>query len=316
MKALAALSLPFALLAGCRDPQPDQAGVDLDAATTDVDVAPARPAAELRVATFNVHRYFDTACDSGRCAAGDFEAAPSPEEFARTTATLAYAIDRLDVDAVLLQEVETEAALFALRDRLGPAWRTALLGETGAPGSMDVAVLSRDPLVDARRHRDAPITRPDGTSTVFSREFLEVELDHAGRRAVLFVAHFRSMVDDDPGRRAAEGQAARAIVAARAAESPDALVVMGGDLNDAPGSAALNALTEGGELARVAAALPPGADGTWRGASGAIAFDHLLLASSTGRVIPGSVSVRWDAPPARGYGGSDHAALVAGFAWR
>lgn len=302
-------------LAHCRGPRPDEPAVTFDAAVSDTVSSPtARPQDRVRIATFNAHRYFDTVCDTGQCAPGDYEEQPTPEEFARKTAILAFAIARLDADTVLLQEVEDDTALFALRDALGPDWRTAVMGETNSPGSVDVAVLSRDTVVDVRRHRSVALSRPDGTPTLFAREFLETELDHAGHRVIVFCAHFRSMVGDDPGRREAEARAARQIVTARAELSPSALVVMGGDLNDTPGSVTLDALLSGGELFRVASVLPEGEDKTWGRGPSAVAFDHLLVAvRASGELIPNTVSVRWDAPPARGYGGSDHAALVAGF---
>lgn len=290
-------------------------------ARVETDAGPAvfvRDPGRVRVATFNVHRYFDTVCDSHRCSADDFEAVLSPSEFVEKTDALARAIEALDVDAVLLEEVEDVVCLNALRDRLGGAFPVAVLGETGSPGSVDVGVLARDPVLEVRTHRAQAIVRPDGSRTLFSREFLEVHVDHDGRRVVLFAAHFRSMVDDDPGRREAEGGAAHDIVERTAQEFPEALVVMGGDLNDVPGSATLNALTNDGALERVAAELPAGADATYRYFGRYSALDHLLRATSGGgRYLPGTVSVRRDPQgtnPLGGYGGSDHATLRAEFA--
>lgn len=304
----------FALL-GCREPRPAELPFDAEVrddvvATTDASDAPAAPP-RVRVMTFNMHRYFDTTCDSGRCGAGDFEVVPTASAFAAQTAALAFGITRAEADVVCGQEVETEVSLRALQDRLGGAYPTAVLGEIGTPGSVDVAVLSRYPMIEVRRHRARQITRPDGSSTIFSREFLEVHLSRGGRRVVAFCAHFRSMVNDDPGRRIAEGTSAAQIIAATVAEFPDALVVMGGDLNDVPGSPTLMALEDSG-LDRVARRLPMGGDATWTGFSGTFAFDHILHASrGGGRLIEGSVAVLRDGDGA--YGGSDHAALRADF---
>lgn len=307
------------LLLGCRAPRPGELPRDAETladaeSLSDASDADDGSTAPLRVhvMTFNMHRYFDTTCDSGRCSTGDFEALPTASAFAAQTAAIAFGITRAEADVVCAQEVETEAALRALQDRLAGRYPTAVLGEIGTPGSVDVAVLARDPLIETRRHRAQPITRPDGSGTVFSREFLEVHLSRAGRRVVMFCAHFRSMVNDDPGRRVAEGTRAAELVARTATEFPDALVVMGGDLNDVPGSPTLLAL-EGGGLDRVARRLPTGEDATWTGFSGSFAFDHLLHATrGAGRVIDGSVAVLRD--QAMGYAGSDHAALRADFA--
>ena len=103
------------------------------------------------------------------------------------------------------------------------------------------------------------------------------------------------------------------------APSTDALVVLGGDLNDTPGSPTLDALEASG-LVSVAAELPPTEQGTFVFGDAAVALDHLYVpAALRGRYITGSARVvRDDATPRRGHGyaGSDHAALVADFAMR
>lgn len=313
--ALAAVTLALA----CRPPPPAEPGDDAGAADVATDMGPAAEPVNLRrvrVATFNVHRFFDTVCDSARCGGDAYEELPSPEIFARRADQIAHAIERLDVDVVLLQEVETAASLRALSERLGPAWPTAVLGEIGTPASVDVAVVARDPLRAVRTHRDRVLRRPDGSETSFARELLEVELDRGGRTVIVFAAHLRSMVSDDPGRRLAEAQAAREIVGARAAGRQGALVVFGGDCNDTPGSPTLAALEEGGALERVTGGRPEAELATYVFGGAAIALDHLFRArDGGGALVPGEVSARWDALPARGYGGSDHAALRAVFAF-
>lgn len=325
-----ALSVVLGLViacAGCRDevdPGPplrfydasDLAALPDTADAADVtDADGPRDERVVRVATFNVHRLFDTVCDSGRCAPGDFEALPSTTAFVQQVERLAQAITALDADILLLQEIETRAGLDALQQRLAPRYPVAVLGEIGTPGSVDVGVLAAGRLVETRTHRDRAITRPDGSSTRFSREFLEVHVERAGQRVVVFAAHFRSMVDDDPGRRVAEGIAARAIVRATATELPGALVVLGGDLNDVPGSATITALEEGGDLHRVASELAPQDAVTYRYFGTGLALDHLYIATRAGgRYRPGTVRVVRDG--ASGHGGSDHAALRADFELR
>ncbi len=308
-----------ALTLACREPRPTEV-ID-DAGQPDVIAdagipAVIRDARRVRVATFNVHRFFDPTCDSGRCGGDEYEELPTPEMFARRAEQIAHAIERLDVDVVLLQEVETAVSLHALSERLGPAWPTAVLGEIGTPASVDVAVVARDPLVAVRTHRDRVLHRPDGSETTFARELLEVEVDHMGHTVIVFAAHLRSMVSDDPGRRLAEAQAARDIVSARATERSDALVVLGGDCNDAPGSATLMALEEGGALERATEGLPAEEIATYVFGGAGVALDHVFRARvGAGALVPTEVGTRWDARPARGYGGSDHAALRAVYAF-
>jgi endonuclease/exonuclease/phosphatase family metal-dependent hydrolase len=288
----------------------DAGGAGLDAG----EIAPPPPEGAVRVASFNVHRFFDTVCDSAECGAGAYEALPSPEQFSRRADQIAMAIESLAVDAVLLQEIESQAAFDALSARL-PRLSAAVFAETGLPGSVDVGLLARGGLVEVRRHRAThPLVLPDGTTSRFARELLEVHLLVDGAPVVLFAAHLRSKNNDDPARRLAEAQAAAQIVAATSAERPGALVVLGGDLNDEPGSPPLAALEAAGELLRVASELPAGGDSTYWYDGRGQAIDHLLLDTrAAGGYVAGSVRVA-HGPAGFTFGGSDHAALVADFA--
>ncbi|MBZ4423230.1 endonuclease/exonuclease/phosphatase family protein [Myxococcus sp. RHSTA-1-4] len=280
------------------------------------EVPTGRPEGSLRIAAFNVHRFFDTVCHSGQCGGSAYEALPSPEAFAAQADQLAGAIDALDADVVLLAELETQASLDALTARLprfrdDAGTRRSVLGETGSAASVDVAVLSAHSITTFRGHRDRVLTRPDGTTTRFSRELLEVHLDTPGGKTVVFSAHFRSKVDDDPGRRYAEADAARDIVATAARESPGALVVLGGDLNDVPGSAPLDALERDGVLLRVSSDRPASETWTYSYFGDRQAIDHLHLARGGGSYVPGSFKAVRESRG--GYGGSDHAAVSADF---
>jgi predicted extracellular nuclease len=279
---------------------------------TEVSEAPdASVGPTVRIAAFNVHRFFDTVCDSPACGGSHYEALPSPQEFSARANQLATAIASLNAGVVLVEEVESQASLKALQARL-PGLPWAELGETGAPASVDVGVLSAWPITRFRGHREQVLRRPDGSATTFSRELLEVHLDVAGAEVVVFAAHFRSKSNDDPGRRLAEAQAAHAIVTAVAAERPRALVVLGGDLNDVPGSPPLDALEQDGSLLRVASDRSAADSWTYAYFGDLQAIDHLFLARNEGGgYVSASFRAVRDAP--RGLGGSDHAAVVADF---
>ncbi|MBL8634139.1 MAG: endonuclease/exonuclease/phosphatase family protein [Myxococcales bacterium] len=268
----------------------------------------------LRALTLNTHLFFDTVCDSGRCGSGDFEQVETPQDFAARADTLARAIRSLSSDVVALQEIENQSALRALSSRLGDLYPVAVLGETGAAGSIDVAILGKGTLLEVRTHRARVLYRPDGSSTYFSRELLEVHLSHKGRRIVMFAAHFRSKVSDDPGRRLAEAQAAAEIMKKTAAEFPDALVLLGGDLNDTPGSAPISAMESDPALVRVAKDRPLSSVATYSWNGNPEAIDHLFWArSARSSYVAGSASAQRDAGRF-GFAGSDHAALLADFA--
>jgi predicted extracellular nuclease len=270
----------------------------------------------IRVATFNVRRFFDDVCDSGNCAAGAFEELPSTAAFQAQTEALAKGIALIDPDVIALEEVENARCLDALVAKLatlGKVYPLVHLGETGSPGSVDVGVLSRGALTEIKTHRDLPLVEADGTKTSFTREFLEVRMTFGAKAVVMFAAHFRSQAADDPARRLAEAKAAQGIVAGVAAELPDALVLLGGDLNDKPGSPPINAMDLGGALVRVASDLPVPLQGTYifRGVDDAI--DHIYVAKAqASRYVPMSATVYRDDPRA-GFAGSDHASLAADF---
>ncbi|NPD27311.1 endonuclease/exonuclease/phosphatase family protein [Corallococcus sp. AB004] len=279
-------------------PQPDSG--------TPVDPSGTR----VRIAAFNVHRLFDTVCDTGSCGGTNYEELPTPEQFEAQVGQLGPAITALNADIVMLEEVETQNSLDGLLTKV-PQFPHSHLGETYTKASVDVAVLSRHAITEVRSHRNQYIYRPDGSATRFSRDLLEVHVDVDGTRVIVFAAHFRSKVDDDPGRRMAEANAAREILLASAKEFPDAMIVLGGDLNDIPGSEPINALDQA--LLRVAKDRPDNETWTYFYSGRGQAIDHLYLAPNGGGVyVPGSFRVARG--PTGGYGGSDHGAVYADFA--
>lgn len=291
----------LSLVACAEPPVPDtDAGVD-------AGLEPLR----LRVGTFNTHLFFDTVCQSGACAPADFEQAPTQAQFDTKADQLATVLRDLGVDVAVLQEVETQASLDALSTRLSGVFDSAVLGEIGTPGSVDVAVLARGDIEQVVTHRDSyPLYRPDGTRTVFTRELLEVHLRVDGVPLIVFAAHFRSKVSDDPGRRLAEAQGARDLVTAAAMANPGVLTVLAGDLNDTPGSPPLEALEGNSGLLRVARDLPADQQGTYPFGSTVEAIDHVLEATAPARYVPLSALVE---RLSRTQSSSDHYPLRATF---
>jgi len=295
------------LEAACLPARPARPVPPVDAGEPMADAGPDEPP-HVRVATFNVHRFFDTVCQSGSCAPGAYEEEPTQAEFDDKANLLAGAIREFGANVVVLQELETQACLDALEARLGDMLPSSVLGETGAAASVDVAVMTSGEILQTVRHHDLVLTRPDGSTTVFSREFLEVHVELAGQPVVAFAAHFRSKANDDPGRRLAEAQAAHELVVAAAQAQPGALVVFGGDLNDVPGSPPLEALESDGQLLRVASDRPVAAQATYLYNGTGEAIDHLFFAKGgAGSYLAGTAQVLHLGPV------SDHDPLVADF---
>lgn len=314
-----AFSLLLALLL-CGACSPENNGsADVDGGSADVgedasiDSRGDVPAAEFEVMTFNTSRFFDTTCDSGACGDADFERQYSQAEFDFKVQQIADGIAEVGADAVLLQEIETEGCLDALLTRL-PEYTVAEFGEIGGTATLDVAVLVRDvDFLETRRHRArTELMLDDGRTRSFARELLEVHVQREGRRIVLFAAHFKAKRNDDPEWRLAEARGAREIALATADEFPEALVILGGDLNDGPGSEPIEALVKGDELELVTDDIAPDDAWTYRYFGDTIAIDHLLLADNGGgRYQSGTAAVIRDASGA--FASSDHAAVAASF---
>ncbi len=251
----------------------------------------------VRVATWNVHDLFDS--EDRLLPPGDRDLVPSPGEVEAKLDRVATVLRRVDADVVVLQEVENAAILAALAARAG--YPEARLVEGTDPRGIDVAVLSRVPVVAYVSHqadRDAT-GRP-----LWPRDCVEAHLDVAGgRRLVVVASHFSSALSDDGTRRTL--QAARLRELADAAARSGACVVAGGDLNDAPGSAALAPLLGDGAWVEPAAG-PLDVAWTWSGGGRREVLDHLAVPrASAGAVLAAGVAGGADVSAA-----SDHRPVV------
>ncbi len=270
----------------------------------------------LVVATFNVERLFDQTCNSGNCGPNDFEGLPSQAELDAKLATLHAAIATLDADVLMLQEIETEAMLDAA---LGPhllSYPARAFGATDSEGrsTMDVAVVARGTHIETRKHRRGNIPDLMGGNTQFVREVLEVHVDFDGMRVIAFGAHLNSKASDLDGtrRRIPEATAIAQLMKTRRQEYPDAMVVLGGDLNDSTGSATLQAFYDQ-DIQTVVEGLPVLDVFTYRYLEELDTIDHILYIKPMPLVLDvASVEAVRD-PGLETFGGSDHAAMRATF---
>lgn len=301
---------------GAARPRPDVSqSCEPTVPSESVDEADSR----IRVATFNVRWLFDHQCDSGECGRNGYEQAPSERRVSDRIDEIADAVRPIDADVVVFQEIEKASLLERIGRRLSDSeqnYRTVVFGESGWAGSLDVGLLADAEHLETRRYRDdRQLTRPDGSSTRFTREFLGATLEYDTERLALFTAHFKSKVDDDPGQRLAEARGASDIVGDTLDEDPKRLAVLAGDLNSTPDEPAMEALLEDSPLRRTGS----GSDASgwsycFEGRRQAI--DHILYAGSCGgSYITGSLR-RWggdQCPGDSGLDGSDHAAVSADF---
>jgi endonuclease/exonuclease/phosphatase family metal-dependent hydrolase len=118
---------------------------------------------------------------------------------------------------------------------------------------------------------------------LWPRDCVEVHARAAGRPLVVIGSHLSSALSDDGTRRTAQAARMREIADGVRAARAAALVVVGGDLNDLPASAALAPLVgDGAWLDRA----PPGVD-TWTGASGGARLDYLLVSREDAAALVG-----------------------------
>ena len=193
---------------------------------------------ELRIATWNVENLYDATVNQPKCAlTGEPEDAEwCPQSWRRWTEEryqtklthLAWAIDRMKPDVLVVQEVESRAVVEALaaRIRTNHRWTFDYIAhrESRDPRGIDVAILSR-----------YPIRRVDYKSKIGRRGLLVAEIEVDGTMVAVLANHWKSQVGDretNIAARTAEAQEARAEIERRLERDPDAVVVCCGDYNE------------------------------------------------------------------------------------
>jgi predicted extracellular nuclease len=205
--------------------------------------------AAVRVATFNAMnlfaRYrFKSNVEPQKAIVDGWRADERKFEIfdAETKKVTAEAIAATNADIVALQEIENLDTLKRFRSEFlkGRGYAHAMLIDGNDPRQIDVAVLSRYPIVCARSYQHETV--PGGES-LFSRDCLVVDIAVAPRKTLtLFVNHLKSMLDkkdrangrrNSAPRRRVQAERVVEIVRERFGARPgDAPFVVLGDLND------------------------------------------------------------------------------------
>jgi endonuclease/exonuclease/phosphatase family metal-dependent hydrolase len=222
---------------------------------------------------------------------------PTPAEVEAKLARVSAVLARVGADAWLLEEVENRELLERLANASG--YGAVRLVDGNDPRGIDVALLSRLPVAAYASHADE--LGPDGRR-LWPRDCIEAWLS-AGedRRVVLVGSHLSSALSDDGTRRRLQAARMREIADRVAAADPGALVLAGGDLNDAPESDALAPLLADGRWRDPV----PGGVVTWSGDAGAARLDYLLLPADSGALVAAAVEAGPDVAAA-----SDHRPVV------
>lgn len=176
----------------------------------------------------------------------------------------AKAIKAANADILALQEVENLLVLDRFHSAMlqGRMYPHRLLIDGNDPRNIDIAVVSRYPIIAARTYRHE--RDKEGRADLFSRDCLEVDFDVDGKMFTLFVNHFKSMMEGRAktrDRRLAQAERVAAIVSARFGDAYDGNYAVVGDLNDYPQTAdgaktALTALLKHPGLVNIVDYLP------------------------------------------------------------
>lgn len=270
--------------------------------------------AAITVATYNVENYLV----ANRMVDGVYrEAYPKPE--AEKTA-VRKAILAIAPDVLAIEEMGKQPFLEELQRDLkidGADYPHAVVLDAG-DADRHVAVLSKLPFKDVKRHAAVPVTFL-GQKDVVKRGVLEVAFATDAGDLTVFVVHLKSRRTerpDDPegvAQRQAEAEAVRDLVLARFPDPAKAKFIVCGDWNDTRNNKPVKALLKRGgtELGTVLTAADSRGE-VWthfyRTANTYSQIDYLLISAGLKSFVVGDGTI-YDGPGM--LDGSDHRPVVA-----
>lgn len=269
--------------------------------------------AALTVVAYNVENY--TLAD--RMVDGVYRAAyPKPE---KEKAALRQVIAGISPDILALEEMGPQAYLDDFQRELkqaGQYFPHAVVLEA-ADADRHVAVLSKVPFKEVRRHAKVPITY-FGQAEVVKRGVLEVIFASADGDFSVFVVHLKSKHTerkDDPGaalQRAVEAEAVRDLVLSRYPDPAKGKFIICGDWNDTRGSRPVRALQKRGDT--IIGEILPATDSRGEGWTHFFRreeiysrIDYLMVSPALKQFVVGGRAKIWDG--AGSTEASDHRAI-------
>lgn len=288
----------------------NDAGTNQDAANEPMPTTPG----PMRVVSWNTLNFYDD--KPGTCGGCAFEEVLSKSEYETKVAGIAKGLAELDGDVVLLQEVENKDVLAALvqhpllKDK-GYTTRELVVGND--PRGINIALLSRAPVDAFISHKDDKFTRIDDPAYVyqFARDAVEIHMTYRGKHVGIVAVHFKARInDEDPNRRVAEAQHARAIADDIMVQDPEAYVFVIGDFNDTPGTDTYTSVrdgTNGVTFVHAMASLPSEEQYSYQYGADKQLLDHILAnPKANARLNPDTAVILHDDSLA-----SDHSPLAA-----
>jgi len=289
----------------------EDAGAGKDAGTPDTgkpDAGPIGPPVTFKVMDWNVHDFFDEDDDPAKDDPRYLDAADVSSKITK----LAKVINAQSPDILTLQEVETKDLLRRLNDRLTVKLPHYELIPGRDPRGINVAIMSRFPLLSTATHQNEWLYTPDGRGPYkWSRDCLEAHVDLGGNREAAFlVNHLISQLDDSVDtdlKRQAQAQGARDLADAIRGAAPWSAVFITGDMNDDPGSASSRIFFDDGQFIDLWSGLSLPNGWTYKDGSTYHRLDYL---------IPDAVTATWTQSatlPHPTDTSSDHSPVVASF---
>lgn len=189
----------------------------------------------VKILNWNLHNFYDTVEDANSEGDDSFSQSEYDDKLAAAVDILA----ELDPDVLILQEVENESILEDLNDALDGVYTEQSLLPGNDPRGVDLAALSKIQFDDVVSHLDETflLEGTNGPEYRFTRDLVEYHFEVNGQKVVLLNVHFKAKGDsDDPDRRLAEAQRARAVADELVEEDSSRAVMVLGDYNDLPTS--------------------------------------------------------------------------------
>ena len=268
------------------------------------------PIFALTVVTYNVENYLITDRQVDNVFRKDY---PKPEKEKRA---VRQAIAALSADIVAIQEMGKQSFLDELQRDLkadGHDFPYATVLQAGDP-ARHVAVISKLPFKEVRRHAAVPITL-FGQKEVVKRGVLEVIVATSEGDVSIFVIHLKSRrterKEDLEGatQRLLEAEAVRDLVLSRYPDPTKAKFIVCGDWNDTRNSKPVRALakrgkTDVGEILRASDSRGETWTHFYRREDTYSRIDYIMVSSALRPFVIGGRAAIYDGPGSSG--ASDH----------
>lgn len=292
-------------------PKPDAGKPDAGTPDTGpkVDAGPLGAPVTFKVMNWNVHDFFDETNDPAKD-----DTVVSAATVTSKITKLAKVVNAQAPDVLTIQEVETKDLLGRLNDKLTAKLPNYELIPGRDPRGINVAILSKFPILSSKTHQNEWLYTPDGRGPYkWSRDCLEVHLDLGGNREAAFlVNHLISQIDDSVDtdlKRQAQAKGARDLADGIRNGSPWVAVFITGDMNDDPTSTSTRLFFDDGLYVDLWSGQSLANAWTYKDGSTPHRLDYL---------IPDAVAARWKQSAALVHSSdvtsaSDHAPVVASF---